>query len=262
MSIWKRISCGFAIGIAFCLMYAWFFGIQTYYVWKTRRVARDEPALWTKPIALTDLSISQSQGEKISYFGYQFEVPWDDIDREKTKILGDKIAVVVFHSGNVISFWSQDPYGLISRLRADGKIDRASLEQTFGKEAAQSDYDFTRVMLETTPDSFSILMPKMEAIHHGSFFMMKVAIVPLDADSRIFSISTEQFRGFQFGRPPQVSPKHVRVELFHDDEHVDIGFGQKPGGSTAVSQADVNLVVQSVHKIANQEPRSGESSHN
>ena len=250
MPFWKRFLNAFAGVIALCLLYTWFFGVQTYYVWKSRRVARSEPALWTKPIALTDLSISRAQGEKLSYFGYQFEVPWDDIDQEKTKILGDKIAVVVFHSGNVISFWSQDPYGLISKLRADGKVDQASLEQTFGKEAAQSDFAFTRAVLETTPNSFSILMPKMEAIHRGSFFMMKVAIVPLDGDSRIFSISTKQFSGFQFGGPPQVSPKHVRVELFHDDEHVDIGFGQKPGSSTTISQADVNCVVQSVQKMS------------
>lgn len=260
MSKWLRILIGSGIAVVAGGAYLWFFGFQTFFIWETRRVARKEPIVWTTPVQLLDLSVSQAPGKRLSYFGYVFEVPWDDIDQERTKVIGTNKAIIAFRSGNVISFWSGAPNELISNLQGDGKIDQKSLGQLFGDDAVQSDYAFKRAILDTTPAKFSLLTAKRLAIQQGMFFTMKATTLPQGAESGVFSLSTNEFKGFQYGRP-QSPPKHLSVELFKSDGHVDILFGQKLNGPTTISQADVNRVVQSVHKLPAQEMGSDTSSH-
>jgi hypothetical protein len=255
MSKWMRVLVGLGVLLAACVAYGWLFGIQTFYVWETRRAARTEPFLWNAPIRLPDVSISQKLGARLSYFGYEFEVPWEDIDREKTKVIGPTMALIVFRSGNAISFWSSLPNGLMNKLTADGKIDPRYLAQVFGSESVQSDYAFQRAILETTPREFSVLMAKRRAIQLGMLFEMKAVALRPGADSGVFSISTKEFEGFQYGRP-QGPSNRLSVELFASDGHVDIIFGQKLNGSATISQADVNRVVQSVHRVLGQELRT------
>jgi hypothetical protein len=50
-----------------------FFGIQTFCALEARNTARKLPVVSNTPVALSDLSISQAPGKKLSYFGYQFE---------------------------------------------------------------------------------------------------------------------------------------------------------------------------------------------
>ncbi len=40
------------------------------------------------PAPLTDLSISNVRTQEVSYFGYEFELPWDDVDEQKSKTTG------------------------------------------------------------------------------------------------------------------------------------------------------------------------------
>src|SRR5882762_6217105 len=138
MSKWTRILIGLGIAVIACGAYVWFFGVQTFFIWNTRRVARKEPVVWTTPVQLLDLSMSQAPGKKLFYFGYVFEVPWDDIDQERTKVIGTNKAIIAFRSGNVISFWSGPPNGLIGNLQGDNKIDQKSLRQLLGDEVVQS----------------------------------------------------------------------------------------------------------------------------
>src|SRR5439155_2095660 len=106
MSKWTRILIGLGIAVIVCGAYLWLFGVQTFFIWETRRVARKEPVVWTTPVQLSDLSVSQASGRKLSYFGYVFEVPWDDIDQAQTKVIGTNKAIIVFRSGNAMSFWA------------------------------------------------------------------------------------------------------------------------------------------------------------
>jgi len=247
MSKGKHALIGLGIAIVICSVYARFFGLQTFLMWKTSRVGRQQPVVWITPAQLVDLSLSQGPRTRLSYFGYEFEVPWDDIDHGKTRVAGTGSAIIAFRSGNVIIFRIGPPKGLVSDLSRDG-IDRISLGRLLGDEAAQSDYDFERAILEATPDKLSLLMPKSRAIQQDALLSMKVSTMPKGAESGIFLVNTSEFKGFQYGRP-QTPLKNLRVELFNSDVHLDILFGQKPNGSTAIFQADVNRVVQSVHKL-------------
>jgi hypothetical protein len=72
--------------------------------------------------------------------------------------------------------------------------------------------------------------------------------VPGDPNSGIFTVQGKEFKGFQYGRP-QSPPKHLNVELFPEGGHLDLFFDQKKNGPTVISQADINRVLQTIHKV-------------
>ena len=43
------------------------------------------PAARVVPTELKDLSVSQVQGTKLLYVGYEFEIPWNDLDPSQTR---------------------------------------------------------------------------------------------------------------------------------------------------------------------------------
>src|SRR5215472_5397336 len=152
MSRWKRGLMSFGIVVVACVTYAWLFGTQSFLVLEAHTVARKLPLVKRTPMELTDLSISQAPGMNLSYFGYEFEVPWIDIDREKTKIVGGNKAIIAFRSGNGLMVWSGPPHEFMNGLFEQLKIDQDTFRKVYGDEALQSDYNFQRLILETTPD--------------------------------------------------------------------------------------------------------------
>lgn len=78
--------------------------------------------------------------------------------------------------------------------------------------------------------------------------MTKAGIAARDAELGIYSVKTKEFEGFQYGRP-QNPPKPLRTELFANDAHLRILFGQKLNGPTMITQPDINRIIQSIHKL-------------
>jgi hypothetical protein len=95
-------------------MYAWFFGFQTAMVLEARVIARRAPVVRETPHILSDLSLSKTPGRRLSYFGYDFEVPWDDLDESKTKLYPTRV-VLVFRSGKAMIFSTAPPRSPLSR---------------------------------------------------------------------------------------------------------------------------------------------------
>lgn len=81
----------------------------------------------------------------------------------------------------------------------------------------------------------------------GVLLTVKAICVPGDPNSGIFAVQGKDFKGFQYGRP-QSPPKHLLVELFPEGGHLDLFFDQKENGPTVISQADINRVVQTIHR--------------
>ena len=194
------------------------------------------------------MSISQAPGMNLSYFGYEFEVPWTDIDKEKTKIIGGNKVIIVFRSGNVLMMWSGPPHEFMNGLLEQMKLDRDAFRKVYGDEALQSDYNFQCLILETTPDKIILLSTGKTAVSQAVLLTVKSICVPGDPDSGIFAVQGKEFKGFQYGRP-QSPPKHLNVELFPEGGHLDLFFEQKKSGPTLISQADINRVVQTIHKV-------------
>jgi len=245
---WKRVLIALGIiGLALAA-YLWLFGVQTFFALEAQNTARKLPFVRRTPVPLTDLSVSGESGTTLAYFGYEFEVPWTDIDREKSKIIGGNKAIIAFHSGNVLSVWSGRPHEFMDYLLEQGKIDKENFRRLYGDGALQSDYDFKRVILEATPDKVTSFSDRRRAVSQGVLLMVKAICVGGDPDSGIFAVQGKEFKGFQYGIPRN-PPKQVNLELFPADGHLDLVFGQKKDGPTVISQADINRILQTIHKV-------------
>jgi hypothetical protein len=102
MSRRKWILIGLGTAVIFSGMYLWFFGVQTACALMVRYTYRKMPDVAKTPVPLPDLSISNVRHRTASYFGYELELPWDDVDEQKDKTVGT-IHVSYSLSGN--TFW-------------------------------------------------------------------------------------------------------------------------------------------------------------
>ena len=200
MSKRDRILIFLGIAIVVCGAYLWFFGVQTFLALEARNIAHKMPVVKQIPIQLPDLSISQVRGKKLSYFGYEFEVPWDDIDESNSRIIGGNRAVIAFRSGNALSVWSGSPHEFVDTVLTSGNINRNTFRQIYGDAALKSDYSFHRIMLDATPSRITPLISKQQAISQAMLLIVKGISAPGGAESGIFTVSAGEFHGFQFGR--------------------------------------------------------------
>lgn len=242
-----RVLVGLGIAVLACGIYAWFFGVQTFIALEARYIARKMPVVRSVPVELSDLSVSQTSGKKLYYFGYEFEVPWDDIDEAKSRTIGGNRAIIAFQSGNVLSVWSGSPREFVNTVLSNGKIDQDTFRQIYGDEALQSDYALHRIMLGTTPDKITPFVSKRDAVSRAMLLLMKGISAPGSAESGVFAVRTREFAGFQYGRPP-VPPRGLSVELFADGGSLSFIFGQKVNGSSVISQPDINRILHTLHK--------------
>jgi hypothetical protein len=138
--------------------------------------------------------------QKVSHFGYDFELPWDDIDEQKDKTTGT-IHVSAFRSGNAFWFSTFPPKNFVNLIMKESNLDTQGFRQLYGDEAFESDYNFHKKMLQTTPSEITPFVSRREAAGGMILLLLKATSMP-KADSGIFSIRTAGFDGFQFEAPP------------------------------------------------------------
>jgi hypothetical protein len=244
MSRWKRILICVGIVVVLGGVYLWFFGVQTTSSLMVRYQFRKLPDVAKTPVPLSDLSISSVPHRAVCYFGYEFELPWDDVDEEKDKTVGT-IHVTYFRSGNAFWFSTFPPKNFVNEIMKTGKLDQQGFRQLYGEEAFESDYAFHERMLQLTPSEITPFISERQAISGQMLLIIKAISMP-KASSGIFSIQTQGFKGFQFENP-QTRPPRITEELFSNDGGINVVFLQKVGGPT-ISQAEINRVVQSINK--------------
>lgn len=170
------------------------------------------------PGDLSDHSVSMAPGTKLSYFGYEFEIPWNDIDEAKTKSYRD-MALLTFHSGLKLMVGVSPPKLWLDGLL--GKSKTASVEQSYG---VHSDYDFLRAMYTLTPDKMH-LWAFSPRIHYRETLLLalKSAAIRPEAETGFFYVGNSTNEGFQEGDPEawplNYRPKSrssVLIQLFSD----------------------------------------------
>lgn len=248
MSKRKRILMGIGIAIVTISVYLYFFGEQTAFGLMERYKCRKIPVAWETPVPLGDLSIASNSHRKASFCGYEFELPWDDVDEQKTETVGS-MQVIAFRSRNAFRFSCYPPRDFVSAVIKDMNLDPKAFRGAYGDAAFESDYDFHRVILSVTPHAITLFTPDPEVRRDSVLLFIKAIAMPT-TDSGIFMVQTPEFRGFQFGAP-QRWPYRITDELFSDQGGIDLTFFQDQHGSApALSQAEINRVVQSVRKVA------------
>src|SRR5579872_4701494 len=110
------------------------------------------------PTDLRDLSVDPSVGQKLSFLGYEFEVPWADLDESKTLLFPkDKLektrVILTFRSGLRLMATKCAPHEMADQfMRGDIKMTPPAFAAVFGTEAVDSDYEFTKRVMEFPPD--------------------------------------------------------------------------------------------------------------
>ncbi|MGO8796779.1 MAG: hypothetical protein ACLQLC_18295 [Candidatus Sulfotelmatobacter sp.] len=211
------------------------------------------------PTELKDQSVSQASGMRLSYVGYDFEVPWSDLDESKTELYPkDKAektaAALVFRSGLRLTVKALPNREFASLWATEFNVPPEGFEAVFGRGTATSDYTFVRNVYEATPDRMHYwsLRPGVH-IREQMVLITKSMMTMRAANSGIFNLRNNDYRGFQQGTP-QGGRDTVVVDLYSNDDHFEIVFLQKDYRNPAgVTQPEINRIVQSVHKTRSRE---------
>lgn len=251
MPKWARILIGLGVGLSIIGTYAYFFGVQTVFAVMWRYKARHIPQATVVPLPLRDLSVSNAPHNRLSYCGYEFELPWDDVDEKKSKTTtgAAHIQLTVFRSGNAFWFSCFPPKDFLNEFIKTTKLDPIAVDHVYGQEATRSDYTFHQAMFAMTPAKITPLMPRREAVRDSTLLLLK-AIIISDVESGLFSVRVGGREGFQYGDPSKAPPR-VRDDLFTNDGGIELIFFLNSKGSAAsISQAEINRVLQSVQKVS------------
>ncbi|HWW14911.1 MAG TPA: hypothetical protein VN310_09655 [Candidatus Dormibacteraeota bacterium] len=214
------------------------------------------PVARVVPTDLKDHSVSQAPGTKLSYFGYEFEVPWSDLDEAKTahypKDKPEKTRVVLsFRSGLRLVVTAVPAREAVSFCATEFKIQPPGVELLFGPGASTSDYAFVSNVYRFTPDKMHYwsLSPRLHA--REQMVLLTKSIMPVKAaNSGIFNLQNQYYRGFQQG-DPRVSRDGVVINLYSDEGDFEMIFLEKDyTHSAAVTQPEINRIVQSLRKAA------------
>jgi hypothetical protein len=220
---------------------AWFFALPL----EAHYWARRDPVLRQTPVPVRDLSITQSTGRTNVFCGCAFDVPWSDLDETRTKTGGNS-TTLFFDSGLVALLKCEPPREFVQGVLSSIEVSPAEFGRAFGQGPLESDYALTRLMLGTTPMSFSTPHRQQGALM--ALLVLKAMAIP-PADSGIFAVHSAEFDGFQY-QDPQARPDRVLMDLFSEDRGLEFHFFLKyHGASPKFSQADINRIVQTIHKV-------------
>jgi hypothetical protein len=219
------------------------------------------------PTDLKDQSMSDAPGKKLSHFGYEFEIPWDDLGESQTKLhptnKPEKNRVDLrFRSGLRLLVTAIPPRQWAKDLPADFKVSPEVIDAAFGHETMKSDYSFIKALYEFTPDKMNHWEFSHQGLNRDEFLLIiKSIALPKAAETGILKLQNQNYRGFQQGNP-QVRQDEIVVDLYSDEGSVEIIFLQKDWrNSPGVTQPEINRIVQSLHKTNQDSPTTPQIAH-
>ena len=207
--------------------------------------ARAKPELWMVPRPLAVVSIEQTAGQTFTFYGYQFEVPWPEVNREE-HLKGTQL--VYFSNGFVLML--RDPAQSVNQLKLltrEGTENQDSLKRLFGEEATRSNYALRSKILNLTPRDLQLSISRQKMVSSSVLLMLK----PKWTDTLqggLYSFQTEWSRGFQQGDPTR--DKTVTIDAFDAYDHeIELSVGRQQGASQDLTQSELNRIIYSLRPI-------------
>jgi hypothetical protein len=250
-----KLLLGF--GAVAVLLFAWLFtfGMQTWIRGQVAKETKRFPGLALTPVALPNPLPSQSWGNPGACSGYLVDLPWAGTGLTVDGSNGGPHCV--FNSArNMIVMIVGRPSDELNRFYVIPSY-RALMEQKyFGNDPPKNDYQFLKIVLAITPDSFPRYAGWSEMDLDMKLFQEKTRIMrDTGTDDVIYSISSPPFQGFQFSAPN--AKASVEVRLYNDKNKVTLQF-LTTGKGTPLPQSDINSVVQSLRRDPNAVVTSGD----
>lgn len=213
------------------------------------------------PRDLEDRSVSSAPGTQLSYLGFEFEVPWNDLDESQTLLMPkDKPeknrVILTFRSGLRLMATRCPPREMADEfMRRDIKMAPAAFAAVFGSKAADSDYEFMKRVFEFSPDKMHhwALGPAVHA--REQVLLITKSIVPSKpAESGIFNVHNATYQGFQQGNPDAqlATDSGIVLTLHSADDTFEMLFAEKKS-KHRVTQPEINRIIQSLHRSTSAE---------
>jgi hypothetical protein len=211
--------------------------------WEARKV----PAVKVAPRPLSDYCVSTETGTVLSYFGYEFEVPWNAGFKEK--VAGRVMVLLKFQSGQDVLFIVPDNQGgLLTEIVQDKSMHMENLGPIFGDLMNRSAYDQYAALLNTTPSSIRAFGPRAEATRGVTLLTVKAIAMGPGLETGVFSFEFPDKRGFQVGDPRK--SRRADLEVFGmEGHHIEIICSTTKDGAT-LSQPELNRILKSLHRVS------------
>jgi len=201
------------------------------------------------PTELEDRSVSDAPSTKLSYLGYEFQVPWSDLDETQTKLYpSDKPqkvrADLHFHSGLRLAVSVGPPRTIETQVANDIHTSPQVFEALFGK----SDYSFLRTVYEFSPERIRHWPPSSTRSSRDTVLLMLKSILPSKpAESGIFNIQNANYKGFQQGNPMREHDGLI-LSLYSDEGGIEFVLSLKNYNGQGITQSELNRIIQSLRK--------------
>jgi hypothetical protein len=111
------------------------------------------------------------------------------------------------------------------------KVSPEAIEIVFGPGTSRSDYVFVKALYEFTPDRMHHWTTSNTVWSRDQMLLIMKSIALLkSAESGIFALQNQNYRGFQEG-DPEVCQDGIAVHLFSDDGSVEMLFFRRTIGT-------------------------------
>jgi len=221
-------------------------------LWQANRIAKQVPIAKTVPVDLTDLSMFSGPAQKITFQGIEFEIPWTDLASEQKRVAGTWL-VLSFQSRKTLTVCAPPAKSFSKGIYESTHTTPEAFAATLGPEAIGSEYSLEKAIYAVTPHDINLSTPSNRAFGLRMVLLIKAIMAPT-TDWATYNVKSKEFRGFQLGDPVR-RPRQMSVDLFAaDDTKFDFLFGREsPGRAPAITQAEINRIIQSVHRVPSAE---------
>lgn len=215
------------------------------------------------PTDLKDRSVSQATGARLSYLGYEFDVPWNDLEDSKIELYpkdspDKRLAKLYFRSGLRLIIIAGPPHSMADELtKVDIKMSPEAFAAVFGQQAANSDYEFMKRVFEFSPARMHPWALSTSVASQEQVLLLFKSILPSKpSETGIFNIRNAGYQGFQQG-DPAVRQDTLLLDLYSANGSFEVLFVQKGcADGQGVTQPDINRIVQSLRRVSPSEVAS------
>jgi hypothetical protein len=234
------IRVGIGIGILYLLSFL--LGPPLMILYTIRRETKAFPAINVTPHPLTDYSVSDAPGKTISYFGYEFTIPWNTNFKERG---GNGIMALMFETGqSLVLFVSPNKDGILTESAKDPSMHMEAMHAIFPELIKRSAYDQFAALYSTSPASIHAFGSRANSYRGMTLLTMKTIAAPAALQTGMFSFDFSGKRGFQIGDPRKSN--RLLLDIFDVDSH-NIEIILSTQDDSRLTQSEVNRIISSLH---------------
>jgi hypothetical protein len=247
----QRVAAGVVGSVLLVMLLVLFivYALPVYGVFRTRWLVRNQPEMWIVPTPLPNAAPEASKGLTFSYYGYEFKVPWSQLEQERK---GKSMTFLIFANGSVVVI--HDPAQQVQALEVMKDTEErpgSTAKDIFGDNATRSNYAFQSKILYLTPGDLRLSWSRREMVAKSVLILLKPVYLGV-TKSRVYSFQTEWLRGFQAG-DPQIDKATIVDGFDAQDRKIVLWVGSHERAPKP-SQSEVNVIINSLHPVGMASP--------